>query len=65
MFDNVEKQKKVLLDEFRDFDVNVEERSLSDVEEVRKDVLTSDLEKITRSKLEIEIKGFLAKRGRQ
>jgi len=30
-----------------------------------KDVLTSDLEKITRSKLEIEIKVFLAKRGRQ
>jgi hypothetical protein len=28
-------------------------------------VLTSDLEKITRSKLEIEIKVFLAKRGRQ
>jgi len=32
VFDNVEKQKKVLLDELRDFDVNAEERSLSDAE---------------------------------
>jgi hypothetical protein len=47
VFSNVEKWKKVLLDELWDLEVNVEVRPLSDAEKVRKDVISSDLERIT------------------
>lgn len=47
MFNNVGKQKQVLLDELRILDANAKERSLSDAEKVRKDVIYGDLERIT------------------
>jgi hypothetical protein len=47
VFRNVEKQKKLLLDELRDLDVIVEERTLPDIEKSRKAEIISSLKRIT------------------
>jgi hypothetical protein len=40
-------EKKVLLDELLDLDFNAKEKPLFDAEKVRKDVISSDLGRIT------------------
>lgn len=46
VFGNVEKRKKVILDELWLLNVNAEERPFYDAEKVRKDVIASDLENV-------------------